>query len=82
MTRIVKHGAAAKVDPSFLQSLQYIAELIQQALPPEKSFALFVIHHDHEHAPDLEDHEVSLISEHTPTEVAALLARWLEERSK
>jgi len=49
-----------------------LAEKIYEQMPEGKSFALFVIHHP--------SHEVSLISEHSPREVAKFLTDWYNDR--
>jgi hypothetical protein len=67
-----RHGAAAELSPEFMRSLEALAELIEARMPEGKSFALFVIHHP--------SHGVSLISEHSPREVAKFLTDWYNDR--
>jgi len=67
-----RHGAAADLPVDFVQLLERLGEQLESALPEGKSFALFVIHHP--------SHEVSLISPHTPTDVAHFLADWFRDR--
>lgn len=56
-----------------MRLLERLGEHVDGALPEGKSFALFVIHHP--------SHEVSLISYHTPDEVARFLTDWFRDRA-
>jgi len=72
MADLHRHGAAAELSPEFVRTLEMLAEKIYEQMPEGKSFALFVIHHP--------SHEVSLISEHSPREVAKFLTDWYNDR--
>lgn len=69
------HGDADRLSPVFLESIESMADLIADALPGQKTFALFIVHHD-----TPMPHEVTMIGSHVPAETVELLADWFVDR--